>query len=87
MKKHLARARSQLGELHGLASKTERAEHRILKQAERRHAEVTAAIERARPGIEAAPDAAQQRYLDLVSERAQLDIVMARARQALGEQP
>lgn len=83
MKTHLARTRSQLGELHGLAAKTERAERRILEQAQRRHAEVVAAIERARPGIDGAPDAAQDRYINLVKERGQLEVVIAKSRAAL----
>lgn len=84
MRRHIENARRDLGELHGLAARTEAAEHRILEQAVRRHGEVVAAIERARPGVEGAPDAAQQRYLDLVSERGQLEVVIARAREALG---
>lgn len=84
MKKHIDRTRKSLGELHGLTAKTERAEHRILEQAQRRHAEVLAAIERARPGVDAAPEAAQDRYMDLVKERGQLETVIAKARAALG---
>lgn len=84
MKKHIENARGQLVGLHGLAAKTETAERRILEQAERRHGQVVAAIERARPGIEGAPDKAQQRYTDLVAERGQLELVMAKARAALG---
>lgn len=84
MKRHMERARKGLGELGALAAKTEAAERRILEQAERRHAEVVAQIERARPGIEAATDAAQQRYTDLVAERGRVEIVIAKARAALG---
>lgn len=83
MKRHMDRTRDQLGELAGLADRTERTERRILEQAEKRLDEVQAAIERARPGIEAAPDAAQQRYQDLVAERGQLHMVIAQARKAL----
>lgn len=83
MKRHMERTRDQLGELAGLADRTERTERRILEQAEKRLAEVQASMERARPGIEAAPDAAQQRYTDLVAERGQLELVIARAREAL----
>lgn len=79
------RTRAQLGDLAGLAGKTERTERAILKQAEKRLAEVQAAIERARPGIEAAPDAAQQRYQDLIAERGQLHLVIAQARKALAQ--
>lgn len=85
MKRHIERTRSQLGELAGLAERAERTEQRILEQAEKRLAEVQAAIDRARPGIEAAPDAAQMRYQDLVAERGQLNLVIAQARMSLGK--
>lgn len=84
MKRHMENARAGLGELHGLAAKTEAAERNILASAEKRHAEVLAAIERARPGIEGASDQAQERYTDLVAERGQLEIVIAKARKVLG---
>lgn len=83
MKRHMDKARAHLGELHSLANKTERTERNILAAAEKRHAEVCQAIERTRPGVEAAPESAQQRYTDLVSERGQLDVVIAKARKAL----
>lgn len=76
--------RKQLGTLAGLAAKTEAAERKILASAEKRLAVVQAQIDRARPGVEAAPDAAQDRYLELVRERGQLHQVIARARQTLG---
>lgn len=83
MKRHMEKARAHLGELHDLATKTEHTERNILAAAEKRHAEVCKAIERTRPGVEAAPESAQQRYTDLVSERGQLDVVIAKARKAL----
>lgn len=83
MKRHISNTRTHLSNLAGLAERTERTERRILEQAEKRLADVQAAIERARPGIEAAPDAAQQRYQDLVAERGQLHMVIAQAKQAL----
>lgn len=83
MKKHIERTRRSLGELNSLSAKTEAAERRILEQAERRHAEVLAALERARPGVEGAPEAAQERYTDLVKERGQLEAVIAKAKVAL----
>lgn len=83
MKRHIEKTRAGLSDLHGLASKTERTERNILAAAEKRHTEVCAAIERARPGVEAASEAAQQRYTDLVSERGQLEVVMSKARAAL----
>jgi len=83
MKRHISNTHDQLGDLAGLADRTERTERRILEQAEKRLDEVQAALERARPGIEAAPDAAQQRYQDLVAERGQLHMVIAQARKVL----
>ena len=84
MKRHIANTRAQLGELHGLAAKTEADERRILRSAEARLEQVVAMIERQRPGVEAAPDAAQDRYTDLVKERAQLQTVISKSRHILG---
>jgi len=83
MKGHIANTRRHLGELDGLASKTETSERRILGQAERRLEAVSAMIERQRPGVEGAKDAAQDRYLELVQERAQLQTVIAKSKRAL----
>lgn len=85
MKRHIENTRAHLGELHGLAAKTEAAERRILERAMSRLDEVNAAIERLRPGVETAPGASQDRYLALIEERGQLGTVIAKARQALGE--
>ena len=84
MKRHIDNTRAHLGELHGLAAKTEAAERRILERAEARLEEVSAAIERQRPGVEAASDSSQDRYLSLVEERGQLEIVIAKAKKILG---
>ena len=83
MKAHIKKVYDQLGDLAGLSAKTEAAERQILAAAEKRLATVQAAIERARAGVEASPDDAQQRYLDLVTERGQLHTVIAKAKQAL----
>lgn len=85
MKRHIERTRAQLGDLAALADRTQRTEKRILDLAEKRLAEVQAAIDRARPGIDVAPDAAQRRYQDLIAERGQLHIVIAQAKQNLGK--
>ena len=85
MKRHIAKTREQLGELASLASKTEADERRILERAQARLDQVNAMIERQRPGVEAAPDAAQDRYLSLVEERGQIQMVIAKARQALSK--
>jgi hypothetical protein len=84
MKRHIENTRAHLGELHGLAAKTEAAERRILERAEARLDEVNAALERLRPGVEAAPDKSQDRYLALIEERGQLNTVIAKSRQVLG---
>ena len=84
MRAHIERARRGLGDLRVLADKTEKAERVILARAEQRLVEVSAQIERARPGVESAGDAGQQRYLDLITERATLHTVIAKAQKALG---
>ena len=83
MKAHMEKTRQGLGDLGVLADKTEKAERAILARAEQRLVEVSAQIERAQPGAEAADDAGQQRYLALVAERGQLHTVIAKAKQAL----
>ena len=84
MKAHIERAQQSLGELGALSAKTEAAERRILERAEQRREEVQAAIDRARTGVECAPDSSQDRYLALIEERGRLDTVISRAREALG---
>lgn len=84
MKRHIERVRDRLGDLAGLADRTERTERRILEQAEKRLDEVQKSIDAARPGIEAASDDEQRKYQDLVAERGQLNLVIAQARKALG---
>lgn len=84
MKRFLTNTRSHLGELHGLAAKTESAERRILERAQSRLDEVNAMISRQRPGVEGASESAQSRYLSLVEERGQLNVVIAKARKILG---
>lgn len=83
--RHIERARAQLGDLAVLADRTQRTERRILEQAKKRLADVEAALKRARPGVEFAPDAAQRRYRDLIAERGQLHIVIAQANKNLGK--
>lgn len=83
MKRHMENARGQLGSLASLASKTEADERGILGRAETRLAEVGAALDRLRPGVEGAPTASQDRYLDLVHERGQLHTIIAKAQAAL----
>lgn len=84
MKAHMDKARSQLGELGSLQAKTEQTERNILAAAEKRLDEVQALIKRASTGIESAQESEQQRYQDLVAERGQLNIVIAKAKKELG---
>lgn len=86
MKRHISNTRASLNDLGSLASKTEDDERGILSRAEGRLADVVAQIDRQRAGVEAAPDPAQDRYLSLVEEKGQLEIVIAKAKKALGLQ-
>jgi hypothetical protein len=86
MKRHISNTREHLGELDSMAKQTEASERGILQRAEARLEQVDAMIERQRPGVEAAPDASQDRYVALVEERGRLHVVIAKARQALGNQ-
>lgn len=76
--------REHLGDLGSLMAKTHVAEQAILKRAEQRLAEVQAELGKIAPGIEGAPDADQDRYLNLVKERGQLHQVIAKSKAALG---
>lgn len=67
-----------------MAQRAEAAGRSILARAEKKDAEMLALLDRTRPGIEAALDAAQQRYTDMENECGQLKVVMARAREAQG---
>jgi hypothetical protein len=84
VKRHIEKARSTLGELGGLAAKTESAERKILESAEARLDVVQKAIKRAQAGAEAAPEKEQDRYLALIEERGQLNIIITKAKRALG---
>ena len=81
----MKKARAHLGELGALSAKTDAAERKILAAAEKRHAVVLAELEELSPGVEGAGDADQDRYLELVAERGQLHIVIAKARQVLAK--
>lgn len=85
MKAHIEKTKSYLGELAALQAKSERAERKILESAEARLAVVQGQIERAQVGIEAVSDEAQDRYVELVSERGKLHMVIAKARKNLSE--
>lgn len=83
MKHHIEKARSSLGELGSLASKTETEERNILKAAESRLDEVQKMIKRMQPGIEIASKQEQDKYVELVEERGQLNLVVSRAKAVL----
>lgn len=84
MKKQMDNVRGRLGDLAGLAGKTEAAERAILASAEKRLATVHAELQRTAVGVEAAPEKEQTRYLELTRERGQLQLVIGKARQVLG---
>ncbi len=84
MKHHIDRAKAALGELGGLSAKTDAAEANILKAAEKRLAEVQKSLSRMQKGIESAPKNEQDRYVELVEERGQLNLVISRSRALLG---
>lgn len=71
MNVHITKTRNSLASLAVLAQKIEAAERRILAAAEQRLEAIQSQLERARPGMEAAPDMTQTRYLELVAERGQ----------------
>ena len=82
MKKHLTNTRDNLGELAMLAAQSEASERRILQAAQHRVGVVQAQIDRA-GGVDASTGSGQDRYLDLVKERAQLHLIIARAQGVL----
>lgn len=83
MKRHIENTRSKLGELSALSDKTEQTERNILAQAEKRLPEVQAAIDKMQAGIDGADDAEQDKYQELIAERGQLQIVIAKAKKIL----
>lgn len=84
MKALMGKSRNMLVELGGLAAKTDHSERAILAAAEKRLAAIAPLIERARTGVQTASEAEQQRYTDLIAERGQLQIVIAKSRAELG---
>lgn len=80
MTEHLDKTRARLGDLAGLAGKTEDAERRILASAEKRLKAVQTEIE-GLGAVEFSPK--EDRYTDLIAERGQLNVVIAKARRAL----
>ena len=80
MKKHIGNTQDRLGDLAGLADRTRRTEQRILEQAEKRLTEVQTKIDQSTKGIEGKSEDAQSEYMELISERGQLQQVIAKAR-------
>lgn len=77
--------RQHLANLAGLAAKTESDERKILKNATERLKQVQSEIEKSLPGIAGASEEKQYQYLDLVNERGQLQIVIAKANERLNK--
>jgi hypothetical protein len=84
MKRNIEKVHNHLGELAGLANKTEAAEKRILLAAVKRLDVVQAEIDRLFPGIETADDSRQDKYIAMITERGQLNTVIAKAKANLG---
>jgi hypothetical protein len=82
--KHLPAARTRLGHLASLSEKTEATERRILAAAEDRLAAVEKDLATLQPRVHLDVDAGD-RYQALTAEKGQLTIVIARARQVLGD--
>lgn len=76
MKQHIENTRRQLGELGAMSAKTEAAERRILADAEKMLADVSAKIEAARSKD-------TDEYMRMVEERGRLQQIIAQARNVL----
>lgn len=83
MKAHIAATQSKLGDLAALSSKTLAAEKKILSSAVRKLEQVNSELDKF-AGVDGAGDDEQANYLALVKERAQLNIVIAKAKSTLG---
>lgn len=79
MNEHISKTKTYLGDLAGIQSKTLRAEKKILESAKARLDVVQAMIKRAQVGVDGASEAAQDRYIALIEERAKLNTVIAKA--------
>ena len=76
--KHIAAAKTRLAHLSGLQDRTAQAEQRIHDAAVARRVDVDSDLNRLRPRVHLAGDAAEQ-YQALILERGQLDTVIANA--------
>lgn len=83
MNKIIENSKGRLAHLSGLASRTAKAERNILKSAVLRLAVVQKAIDDS-VGVDGGGDKKESDYLSLIHERGQLNIVIDKARAALG---
>lgn len=84
IERHIAGVRRRLTHLGGLARATEDAERKILAAATERLGTVQGDLGKLRPRV-LLEDGAAEEYQGLVSERGQLERVIGRAKQVLGE--
>jgi hypothetical protein len=85
MKRHIENARKSLSELASLAEKTDASERSIMKRAQDRLAVVQEKLDATNGSVQAGPDAHQDEYLELVTERGQLQMVIANAQETLNQ--
>lgn len=76
-------ARELLGDLAALQSKSMAAEKRIYEAAVKRLAAVQKEIDRTKTCIEEGHDNEQNRYLALIRERGELDIVISKCKEVI----
>ena len=81
----LATTRRHVGELGTMADQTQRAERQILERAETLLAEVEERIQQGRAGAQSGDDEASKQYQADIEERGRLQVVIAQAREHLGE--
>ncbi len=83
MRQIIERTKADIATLGGLSAKTEEAERQILSRAKTRLDEVDAQISRLQPGMSSADDSESDLYTDLISERAQLLLIITRSEKSL----
>lgn len=84
MKQNIENVRRQIGELSGLAEKTDAAERKILEAAEKRLETVESRLGELRTRALVDTEAGKE-YQGLALERGRLNMVIAQARKNLGE--
>lgn len=73
-----------LSRLQGMSARTDADERRILEQAEKMLDESAAALDEAQAQAKLGDANAEARYQQIVLDRGRLNIIIARAREALG---